>query len=528
MYIYLTPKSPSNLRNVQVKLKIEAVMTYNYYTTIGIIIGSVIGGILVISVVLGVIICITCRGRRSPGQVMNPGTGVRMGQFQSPNASQPAGNHAPPLTESYPTQPTGSHPTQQTGNGHTSPAPAFAGYTYNTPPPAYSTVPKTVHYQEQTYFYFVTCILNTKFEEDTVNFKEMKTLIIWVICSTLPLRQASEQTEYTFGQNCSVVATVNPVDEIYVLYEGGSLSSACDTFQFKHNSSLCITSLKHDDPDCAVELQYYIKTDSGTPEKRYTCTKSPDEDDFCVDESQTMFLKLQSLSNNRQNVTIKLRIKLIQVEVQNTIVFYFATMSGQNSENPASDKMPGTYVLALKHNNNTNKDNAEPDGEIFNVNPVFILESPIFARLKPDKNDYLTHTEIFKCIDLTIPANHLNGLQRVIGGNTEIECTKCLQKGHKTDCNNDWKCKTCSTNGHISKDCTAEFDKNSQADSEVSSEESDEVSEDESEKDEEIVSSQSTENLLDTCTPHTEEPVKMLNFPKIQTTYMYRTKTHLN
>ena len=71
----------------------------------------------------------------------------------------------------------------------------------------------------------------------------------------------------TFGQNCSVVITVNPEDEIYVLYEGGSLSSACDTFQFKHNSTLCITSLNHDDPDCAVELQYYIKNDSRTPEK---------------------------------------------------------------------------------------------------------------------------------------------------------------------------------------------------------------------------------------------------------------------
>ncbi|CAC5382411.1 CNBP [Mytilus coruscus] len=81
-------------------------------------------------------------------------------------------------------------------------------------------------------------------------------------------------------------------------------------------------------------------------------------------------------------------------------------------------------------------------------------------------------------------------------------------------CNNDWKCKTCGTNGHISKDCTAEFDKNSQSDSEVSSEESDEVSEDESEKGEEIVSSQSTENLLDTCTPHTEETSKNADLPK--------------
>ncbi|CAG2198129.1 unnamed protein product [Mytilus edulis] len=157
--------------------------------------------------------------------------------------------------------------------------------------------------------------------EDTVNFKEMKTLVIWMIFSIVPLHQASEQTVYTFGQNCSVVITVNPEDEIYVLYEGGSLSSACDTFQFKHNSTLCITSLNHDDPDCAVELQYYIKNDSRTPEKRYTCTNRPDEDDYCVKEKETMFLKLQSLSYNRQNVTIKLRIKLIEVEETKWYIF---------------------------------------------------------------------------------------------------------------------------------------------------------------------------------------------------------------
>ncbi|CAG2186049.1 CNBP [Mytilus edulis] len=294
--------------------------------------------------------------------------------------------------------------------------------------------------------------------------------------------------------------------------------------------------------------------------------------------------------------------------------------------------------MALKHNNNTHKDNAEPDAEYFNVKPVFILESDIFGSSKPDKNNYLTHTELFKCIDLTIPANHLNGLQRVIGGvwriypdseedretlvvssitvrkkrievyprnpkyvekespttvririkniplsaddgqlirylqnwhlevlnyqrerlridgfvtncqtgdrifyvepfditiprnvkigkyrglifykgqtnqNAEIECTKCLQKGHKkSECTNDWKCKTCGTNGHISKDCTAEFDKNSQADSDVSSEESDEASESESEKGEEIVLSQSTENLLDIT--HTEEISKNAELP---------------
>ncbi|XP_063418428.1 uncharacterized protein LOC134701226 [Mytilus trossulus] len=87
-----------------------------------------------------------------------------------------------------------------------------------------------------------------------------------------------------------------------------------------------------------------------------------------------------------------------------------------------------------------------------------------------------------------------------------------ILSGHKkSECNNDWKCKTCGTNGHISKDCTAEFDKNSQADSDVSSEESDEASESESEKGEEIVLLQSTENLLDIT--HTEDISKNAELP---------------
>ncbi|VDI79255.1 Hypothetical predicted protein [Mytilus galloprovincialis] len=325
-------------------------------------------------------------------------------------------------------------------------------------------------------------------------------------------------------------------------------------------------------------------------------------------------------------------------------------MSNQHSENPDNDKMAGSYVLALKQNNNNfSKDNAEPDGEYFSVKPVFILESDIFGNSKPDKNNYLTHTELFRCIDLTIPAKHLNGFQRVIGGvwriypdnekdkdtlvvnsitirkskhqrrcsvnkkaeqlgrkkehpttvrirmkniplsaddgqllrylqnwhlnilnyhrerlridglvtncqtgdrifhcepfphtiprnvklgkyrglifykgqinenNTDIECSKCLQKGHKkTNCSNDWKCKTCGANGHISKNCTSEFDKNSQIVSESeSTEASDEESENESEKDEEIVPSQSTENLLHTDdTPQNEQNSKITELTK--------------
>ncbi|XP_076084268.1 uncharacterized protein LOC143055015 isoform X1 [Mytilus galloprovincialis] len=154
MYIYLTSKQPNNLQNVQVKLQIEAVMTYNYYRTIGIIIGCVIGGIVLISVIVGVILCYTCRGRRSAGQVMNPGTGITMAQYQSPNASypsQPTGNYAPP-PGSYPSQPTGNYPvqptgypSQQTGNdtSNTPSAPGFTGYSYNSPPPADTDFSKT-------------------------------------------------------------------------------------------------------------------------------------------------------------------------------------------------------------------------------------------------------------------------------------------------------------------------------------------------------------------------------------------------
>ena len=91
-----------------------------------------------------------------------------------------------------------------------------------------------------------------------------------------------------------------------------------------------------------------------------------------------------------------------------------------------------------------------------------------------------------------------------------------MQKGHKkTNCSNDWKCKTCGENGHISKNCISEFDKNSQIASEDSTEESDEGSENELEKDEEIVTSQSTENLSHTDdTPQNKETSNITELTK--------------
>lgn len=95
------------------------------------------------------------------------------------------------------------------------------------------------------------------------------------------------------------------------------------------------------------------------------------------------------------------------------------TMSFQSNENPESDKMADSYASAISHNiNEKTNDDTSPsfESEISDVKPVFILESDIFGSSKPDKNNYLTHQELYKCINQTIPANHLKGLQRVFGG----------------------------------------------------------------------------------------------------------------
>ncbi|CAG2187206.1 unnamed protein product [Mytilus edulis] len=253
-------------------------------------------------------------------------------------------------------------------------------------------------------------------------------------------------------------------------------------------------------------------------------------------------------------------------------------MSNQHSENPDNDKMAGSYVLALKQNNNNfSKDNAEPDGEYFSVKPVFILESDIFGNSKPDKNNYLTHTELFRCIDLTIPANHLNGLQRVIGSvwriypdnekdrdtlvvnsitirKKRIEVyprnPKYVEKKHPTTVRirikniplsaDDGQLLRYLQNWHLNilnyhrerlridglvTNCQTAMIRNARHVVQMDTSQrtaplnlikaSDEESENESEKDEEIVPSQSTENLLHTDdTPQNEQTVKSPNLPK--------------
>ncbi|KAK3082395.1 hypothetical protein FSP39_015768 [Pinctada imbricata] len=52
---------------------------------------------------------------------------------------------------------------------------------------------------------------------------------------------------------------------------------------------------------------------------------------------------------------------------------------------------------------------------IDSVKPVFIVETDLFGDVKPSKDQYLTHTELYKSINEQVPASHLKGLQRVRG-----------------------------------------------------------------------------------------------------------------
>jgi hypothetical protein len=49
------------------------------------------------------------------------------------------------------------------------------------------------------------------------------------------------------------------------------------------------------------------------------------------------------------------------------------------------------------------------------VNPIFIQESDLFGTTKPNRDQFLTHVELYKQIGLQIDSNHIKGIQRVGG-----------------------------------------------------------------------------------------------------------------
>ncbi|CAG2242827.1 unnamed protein product [Mytilus edulis] len=59
-------------RDVRFKLQVEAELTFNYNSFVAAVVGGVIGGFVFICIVTGVIIFMTCKRKRSPGQVLTP------------------------------------------------------------------------------------------------------------------------------------------------------------------------------------------------------------------------------------------------------------------------------------------------------------------------------------------------------------------------------------------------------------------------------------------------------------------------
>lgn len=131
-YFYITLKTNQhkNYQNAKFKLKIEAELTYNYGQTVGIIVGAVFGGIILVTFVVGLIVCLACRGKRSPGQVMNPTGNIQLQQTNFGAGAYPQTGHNQGLSNYS------SNYSTQFGNTQT-PQPQ-SGFTYNNQPPAYA------------------------------------------------------------------------------------------------------------------------------------------------------------------------------------------------------------------------------------------------------------------------------------------------------------------------------------------------------------------------------------------------------
>ncbi|KAK3087621.1 hypothetical protein FSP39_008512 [Pinctada imbricata] len=211
---------------------------------------------------------------------------------------------------------------------------------------------------------------------------------------------------------------------------------------------------------------------------------------------------------------------------------------GRSSKMAAAIRLPPSYADTVQ---------SHKSEIIDSVKPVFILESDLFGEVKPSKDQFLTHTELYKAINSVVPASHLKGLQRreatdrwhvnelpngdhilmcdpvskplprslVIGkyratilhkdqtgGAKNITCNKCFQQGHKiSECENDWVCKQCNGVGHKQSECTARFSDDPDSDLTVDESEND----NESDTDQEIVSQSILQAPVSTSEPNTHD-----------------------
>ncbi|CAC5391648.1 unnamed protein product [Mytilus coruscus] len=75
-----------------------------------------------------------------------------------------------------------------------------------------------------------------------------------------------------------------------------------------------------------------------------------------------------------------------------------------------------SYAKATANGEHYNKSDNETNHEqhLSTVKPVFLLESDIFGNVR-NRENFLTHEEVYKGMALVVPGNTLQGLQRING-----------------------------------------------------------------------------------------------------------------
>ncbi|XP_048739201.2 uncharacterized protein LOC125653680 isoform X4 [Ostrea edulis] len=108
LYIDFKTRGGKSTSKARFKLLITARKVFDYGNFVGAIVGGVFGGLLLISLVIGLICCCACRRKPTQGQVLNPSQTPMVNQPAYPYvtySTQPTGNTAIPYpTENYPRQ----------------------------------------------------------------------------------------------------------------------------------------------------------------------------------------------------------------------------------------------------------------------------------------------------------------------------------------------------------------------------------------------------------------------------------------
>ncbi|XP_078341885.1 uncharacterized protein LOC111107283 [Crassostrea virginica] len=99
--------------------------------------------------------------------------------------------------------------------------------------------------------------------------------------------EAVNYDSYEFGQDCIVSKTVREDEQIYITYNGVSVTSECSPFSFRtkwwdgeSSYKFCVKPVYFEDPDCSVRLTY-ITSIVGNTLRTITCLSGNSSDSFC-------------------------------------------------------------------------------------------------------------------------------------------------------------------------------------------------------------------------------------------------------